>query len=53
MLEAVKDGKGMTTPESTYDHDWCMQWLANLGKGKIADKELGFNAGAVELTIKK
>ena len=39
VLEAVKDGKGMTTPESTYDHDWCMQWLANLGKGKIADGE--------------
>ncbi len=27
--------------------------LVVTGKGKIADKELGFNAGAVELTIKK
>lgn len=37
VLEAVKDGKGMDT--KFYDHDWAMQWLMTLGKGKIADGE--------------
>lgn len=39
VLRAVKEGYNMTNDKYTWNHDWAMQWLVDLGNGNIVKGE--------------